>query len=334
MPCALEHPLALLLLPLALLPLLRHGQTTVPYAAVSLLPDDRLSRLLDVALRIAGAVAVVAIVLGISGLFRTEQRVERIGEGAHTVFLVDSSGSMDTLFASGNEGRSRAAVWGTYTSKGQVARRLLAEYAARRPHDLFALFLFSGNPIPVLPLTDKQDLVQAAIRAGAIERGLASTDLGNGLIRSLQFFAGKPFTGSRIVMLVSDGAAHLTVPTQDRIKYLLEKYRVTLYWLYLRTQFSPGLFADVDAATADQVVPEQAVHAFFSGMGLPYRAFSAENPAALREAIAEVDQLQNLPMRYTDVIPRRDLAPWCYGAGLGLLLLLLAVRLAEIQRWR
>ncbi|MCB1749390.1 MAG: VWA domain-containing protein [Gammaproteobacteria bacterium] len=329
----LEHPAALLLLPLALVPLIVHGQSTVVHAAVDLLPEDGLSRAIDAGLRLLGALAVAAMVLGIGGLYRAEQRVERIGQGAQDVLLIDSSGSMDSLFAVGNDQRGRAAVWGTYTSKGQVARRLLAEYAARRPQDTFALFLFSGNPIPVLPLTAKQDLVQAAIAAGAIERGLASTDLANGLIRSLQFFEGKPFTGSRIVMLVSDGAAHLTVPQQDRIKYLLEKYRVSLYWLYLRTQFSPGLFADVDAGTAEQVVPEQAVHAFFSGMGLPYRAFSAENPAALKEAIAEVDALQNLPMRYEDVIPRRDLSAWCYGAGLALLLVLLGARTCEVQRW-
>jgi mxaC protein len=328
-----EHPLALLLLPLALVPVFIHGQSPLVHAAVGLLPTDTLSRALDVGLRLLGAAAIVAIVCGIAGLYRAEQRVERIGQGAQNVLLIDSSGSMDSLFAVGNDTRGRAAVWGTYTSKGQVARRLLAEYAARRPQDMFALFLFSGNPIPVLPLTAKQDIVQAAIGAGAIERGLASTDLANGLIRSLQFFEGRPFTGSRIVMLVSDGAARLTVPQQDRIKYLLEKYRVTLYWIYLRTQFSPGLFADVDAATADDIVPEQAVHAFFSGMGLPYRAFSAEDPAALKDAIAEVDALQNLPMRYEDVIPRRDLTPWCHGAGLALLLLVLGARTMELDRW-
>ena len=95
-------------------------------------------------------------------------------------------------------------------------------------------------------------MVQAAIKAGALERGLSSTDLGTGLIRSLNFFEGKPFTGSRIILMVSDGAAQLTVPVQDEIKYLLEKYRVTLYWLYLRAREAysyPMAYASVAAAS-------------------------------------------------------------------------------------
>lgn len=329
----LAFPLGLALLPLVLVPLLVHGQRPIAYSSLAILPRDLLSSVVDLGLRILGAICITTIVLGISGLFRTEEAVARIGQGAHTMLLLDSSGSMDMPFATGNENRSRASVWGTYTSKGQVARQLLAKYAARRPQDMFALSVFSGNPIPVLPLTSKQAVVQAAIEAGSIERGLASTDLGNGLIESLEFFEGKAFTGSRVVILVSDGAARLTEPVQDEIKHLLKMHRVTLYWIYLRGKFARGLHTDIALDTAVQIAPEQLVHKFFSEMGLPYRAFSAEDPAALEDAIAEVNNLQNLPIRYVDVIPKRDLSPWCYGIALGLLSLLLAAHLGELSRW-
>jgi len=328
-----DQPWALALLPLALLPFVLRGQATVNYSSLGMLPPDRLSDALDWFLRLVTAACVVAIALGVAGLFRAEEAVERIGRGAQTVILLDSSGSMDTIFASGNEGRGRAAVWGTYTSKGQVARQLLAKWAAQRQQDMFALFVFSGNPIPVLELTDKQDVIQAAIAAGAIERGLASTDLANGLIRSLEFFDGKPFKGSRIVLLVSDGAAHLTNPQQDQIKYLLKKHRVTLYWIYLRAKDTPGLYAEMGTDTAAKIAPEQLVHKFFSGMGLPYRAFSAENPEALQEAIAEVNALQDLPIRYVDVIPRRDLSHWCFASGMLMLFVLTAAKFAERTQW-
>jgi mxaC protein len=285
-------------------------------------------------LRLIAAACIVAIVLGVSGLHEKEESVDRIGQGAQMVMLLDSSGSMDRLFVSGNEKSARAAVWGTYTSKGQIARRLLAEYAAQRKQDMFAMFVFSGNPIAVFPLTEKQAVVQAAIAAGSIERGLATTNLGGGLIQSLEFFEGKPFTGSRIVMLVSDGAATLTIPVQDRIKQLMKKHQVTLYWIYLRTKFSPGLDTELDAAMAEEIAPEQLVHKFFSEMGLPYRAYSAENPEALQEAIAEVNRLQNLPIRYKDILPKRDLSGWCYGFAFSLMALIFAARLSEIQVWR
>lgn len=326
-------PLGLILLPLALLPLVVHGQSAVAYSSIALLPVDRLSDALNWILRLLAAISVIAIVLGISGLFRSEESVARIGQGAQTVILLDSSGSMDTPFVIGNEKNSRVPKWGTYTSKGQIARRLLAQYAAQRTQDMFALFLFSGNPIPVLSLTEKQVVVQAAIAAGSIERSLASTDLGTGLIRSLEFFDGKAFTGSRIVMLVSDGAATLTIPVQDQIKRLLKKHRVTLYWFYLRTESSPGLDTEMATATAQQIAPEQLVHKFFSEMELPYRAFPAENPQALQQAIAEVNKLQNLPIRYTDIVPKRDLSPWCFGIALSLLLMLASTKFCELQEW-
>lgn len=330
---ALAHPLGLLLLPLALLPFLARGADAFRYSALAMLPPDPLSRAVELGLRCLAAACVVALALGVSGLHRVAEDVERIGQGAQTVILIDNSGSMDEVFATGNEHRSRASVWGTYTSKGQVARRLLADYVGRRPQDMFALYVFSANPIAVLPLTPKQDAVQAALAAGSIERGLASTDLGNGLIQALQYFAGRPFTGSRIVLLVSDGAARLAEPVQDRIKKLLEQHRVTLYWLYLRGQFAPGLYADTGAGYAEAVAPEQIVHRFFSEMGLPYRAFSAEDPKALEAAIAEVDKLQNLPMRYTDVIPQRDLSGYCYAAGFALMVFVLGARAAERTAW-
>ncbi len=327
------HPWGLILLPLALLPLLAHGQSAIAYSSLALLPTDRVSDLLDWALRLLAVACALAIILGISGLFRAEESVVRIGQGAQTVILLDGSGSMDTPFVTGNEGSSRAAVWGTYTSKGQIARRLLAQFAAQRKQDLFALFVFSGNPIPVLSLTEKQPVVQAVIAAGSIERGLASTDLGAGLIRSLEFFEGRPFTGSRIVLLVSDGAATLTLPIQEQIKILLKKYRVTLYWIYLRARNSPGLLTALELDTARQIAPEQLVHKFFSEMGLPYRAFSAEDPAALQEAITAVNKLQNLPIRYTDTLPKRDLTGWCFGLALALLSLLTMAKLGELQAW-
>ncbi|MCC6709902.1 MAG: VWA domain-containing protein [Gammaproteobacteria bacterium] len=329
----LATPWALALLPLALLPLLRHGQQTLGYSSLAMLPRDGLSDLVDGLVRVVAMAAVIAMVFGIGGLFRAAESVERIGQGAQTVMLLDSSGSMDTAYATGTANTSRAAVWGTYLSKGQVARRMLAEYAAQRPQDMFALFVFSGNPIPVLSLTEKQSAIQAAIAAGGIERGLASTDLGTGLIRSLEYFKDQPFTGSRVVMLVSDGAASLTIPVQDEIRNLLRKYRVSLYWFYLRAQFSPGLDTKMSSDTASQIAPEQLVHKFFAGTGVPYRAYSAENPNALREAIAEVNKLQNLPIRYQDVIPRRDLSARCFGVALALMAVLLAAKCTELERW-
>ncbi|MFK8067038.1 MAG: vWA domain-containing protein [Gammaproteobacteria bacterium] len=331
------HHSGLLLLPLALLPFLLHGQKSVSYSSLALLPPDRLSDLATLLLRLFASLCITALVFGISGLFQSEKTIERIGQGAQTVLLLDSSGSMDKPFYDKKKNKTAAesvAKFGTYESKGQTARRVLADYASQRQQDMFSLFVFSSNPIAVLPLTEKQDLVQAAIAAGSIEKGLASTDLAAGLIRSLDFFEDKPFAGSRILMLVSDGAARLSMVAQEKIKYLMEKHRVTLYWFYLRGYNGPNLFEEVDKEANEKSTPEQIVHKFFSEMKSPYRAYSIENPDALNDAVTEVGKLQNLPIHYQDIIPKRDLSNWCYGLAFTLLLLLTAAKLFEIQRWR
>ncbi len=329
------HHLGLMLLPLALLPFLFHGQKSVAYSSLALLPTDRTSDLANLLLRLLASLCIAALVFGISGFFQSEKKIERIGQGAQTVLLLDSSGSMDKPFYDKKKNKTAAesaAKFGTYESKGQTARRILADYASQRQQDMFSLFVFSGNPIAVLPLTEKQDLVQAAIAAGSIEKGLASTDLAAGLIRSLEFFEDKPFAGSRILMLVSDGAARLSMVAQEKIKYLMEKHRVTLYWFYLRGYNGPNLFEEID--NKEKSTPEQVVHKFFSDMKSPYRAYSVENPDALNDAVIEVGKLQNLPIHYQDIIPKRDLSNWCYGIAFTLLFLLTAAKLFEIQRWR
>lgn len=327
-------PAALLLALFAIVPLAKTGQASLPYSSFTVVPDDRFSTFVDWFLRLLMAACIVSIVFGIAGLHRSVQTVEKVGQGAEMVVLMDSSGSMDRPFASLSKNRGRAPYWGTYESKGQTARRLLAQFVDQRPQDLFAIFSFSRNPIEVVPLTNKREVVKAAIEAGRLERGLGTTDLAAGLMSAAAFFRDRPFTGSRIVMLFSDGSAVLTLPMQEQIKYLMERYRVSLYWIYLRDIYTPGLFKEIDPELARKISPEQLVHKFFLQSGLPYRAFSAEDPRALQDAIEEVGRLQNLPLHYSDVIPRKDLSPYCYGVALLLLSALIIARLCEVTTWR
>lgn len=332
---AIEHPWALLLLPLALLPFIARVKSDLNYSSLELLPTDLLSQVFELLLKLLAAVVIVAIILGISGLHQPAKAVEKIGRGAQTVILFDSSTSMDTPYSGNSKGgaASRVATWGTYESKGQVARKLLGKFVEQRQQDLFAIFVFSRNPVPIMPLSHNQEVIQAAIKAGSYERGLGTTNLGAGLIKALTFFEDKPFKGSRIIMLVSDGAAKLVQPVKEEIRNLLKRHRVTLYWLYLRDKESLGFNAKIDKVLADDIAPEQAVNQYFSELETPYRSFSAEDPQALEDAIAEVNKLQNLPIRYEETIPKKDWSHYCYALALVLLLLLTAAKLSEIQSW-
>ncbi len=330
---SLADPWVMLLLPLAFLPLLWSGEPVMNCASLALVPDDPLSAALAVILRVLASLAIAALVLGLAGLQQPETTVERIGRGAEIVLLLDRSRSMDQAFISRND--SGNFTDGRREAKGRMARRVLAEFAASRRDDRFAMVAFSTLAMPILDFTRKQEVIQAAIAAGEVGRGLGETDIARGLETALGFFANRPYTGSRIILMVSDGGAHIDPDTRERIARQMRRQRAALYWIYIRSFRSPGLMAERDEPPENaDAVPEYFLHRYFRSMGVPYRAYEAERPEDMRRAVADVDRLETMPLAMVDSLPRRDLSPQCYGVALARVLLLLAARMLEIRRWR
>jgi mxaC protein len=194
--------------------------------------------------------------------------------------------------------------------------------------------VFSTVPIPVLDFTQKEEAIRAAITAGNIGRGLAETDIGLALQSALTLFENRPYTGSRIIMLVSDGGDRLDSDAQKQIEHLARKHRVALYWIYIRSAGSPSLAAEAqDSPEAADSVPEYSLNRFFKSMGTPYRAYEAENSDALQNAIDDVNRLENRPITYLDSVPRRDLSRAFFSAALAGVVLLLMARSVEMRSW-
>lgn len=338
----------LALLPLAALPLLVRTGTPLANGWLAFAPRDRASEWLGRGLRALAAAAIAALVFALAGPYRPEYEVEKIGRGAEIVLVLDRSRSMDQGFASG---RAASAPRGTgpealnyyfsqapsrlRDSKGKVARQLLGEFTARRPQDRFALIVFSTLPMRVLDFTQKQEVIQAAIAAGNIGRGLSETNIGRALESALDLFEDRPYTGSRLIMLVSDGGDRIDADAREHLAHLARKQRVSICWLYLRSANSPGLtLAADDTTAAAESVPEMLLHGFFGSLETPYRAYEAGDTEALGRAIADVDRMQNLPISILDLVPRRELAPFAQALALGCVLLLLAARLLELRRWQ
>lgn len=320
---ALATPAALLLLPLALLPLLSQVLKAQEYPSLVGIGPDPLSRLVGLALTAAGILAVAGLVLSIGGLNRRGQSIERLGKGAHIMLLIDRSASMDDTFA----GRPPS---GEEKSKSSAARSLLKPFIVARPHDRFGVAAFSTSPMHILPLTDHKPAVLASI--DAMDRpGLAFTNVGRGLALALAMHERDTAVASRAILLVSDGAAVIDRKVQERLRAGYAKQRVNLYWLYLRTEGAKGIsyVPAPDEIDTPQALPERHLDKLFRSFGVPYKAFEAESPEAIAEAIREIDRLERSPITYAERIPQKDLTGIVLAGVLGCLVVLLLAKLAE-----
>lgn len=318
-----DHPLFLLLLPLALLPFLASPLRLSPVPSAEVVPEDPLSAAIGWTLAILGALAIALVVLGLAGLHRRDQTVERRGTGANIVLLLDRSSSMDSTFANRSpEGKEE--------SKSVASRRLLTDFAARRPADRVAVAAFSTAPMPIVPMTDHHEAVRAAI--AAIDRpGLAHTDVGRGLALAFSMFDDSSSETSRALVLVSDGAAVIDRRVQDALRDAASKDPVQLYWLFLRTQGSKGIADRPPPGEPDipQVYPERHLDIFLKSLGLPYRSFEAKSAADVSAAIRQIDELEQRPTIFKETIPRQDLDWLCYLLAAIASALLLGAKLAE-----
>jgi mxaC protein len=320
---AFSHPWLLLLLPLSLLPLFTSLFERRAAACGHLIALSPLTIWLNRLILATAVMGMASLIIGISGLHILEQTVTRTGNGAHIVFVLDRSASMNETFGGKTPDENEQ-------SKAEAARRLLSEFVSTRPHDLFGVAGFSTQPFYISPLTEHKTAIQAAINSMETP-GLAFTNVAKGLGMGLSYFKDQPHTGSRVIVLVSDGAASLDHRAQKTLREWFERYRVRLYWFFLRTENGLGIYSEPDSAQDDnpRVMPERHLHKFFNTLSVPYHAYEVDTVASLQASIAELDELEGLPLIYEEKIPRQSLAIWFYCLSLFSILLLVAVKLLE-----
>lgn len=310
---------------LAIIPLLRANQRHLNYTWADIIPRDPVSSAIDWLGRIVAAVAIVSLTGALAEPYIREGTVERIGTGAQVVLLIDRSASMNASFAGGYlSGRARK-------SKGAIARDLLTQLVDRRQQDMFAVVSFSTAPIYTLGLTQNHHAVKTAIKSTVHGKGL--TNLAPSLAMALEFFRGKEMSGSRVILLVSDGATIMEPQTQETLRQLFRQNKTRLYWVYLRARNGTKL-DQAPKNPNESTSPEFFIHRFFQSLGVPYRAFQAESPGALGEAIEEIERLENKPIKYFEKIPRRDVSVYCYIVALCCLVISFSLTTMEIRTWR
>lgn len=321
------YPMALWLLPLACLPILLERANTRAYSWINMLPHDPLSNLIGVLLKVLASIALLSIILGLAGPHSQEQRVERTGVGAQIAIVLDRSASMDDPFVGGNDGN-------VGETKSVAASRLMTDFVNTRKNDMIGMVTFSNSAMYVLPLTENKEAILAAIQATA-GNALFQTNIGGGLTSAISLFDKVPDSGSRVIILLSDGAGRMGHDAQQKLKDWLQRFNITLYWIVLRQPNSISIFDESYQHPEDRALPpEFELYEYFKTLKTPFSAYEASDPKSLATAMADINQKEKKPIKYHERIPGQDFTQWCYLLAAIMLILLLLVKYLEVRTWR
>lgn len=325
---SLSYPWALLLLTLALIPLWLTRQEGHYYSSLAMVPKDMLSDIASLLLRYLSVVIIVSMILALAGPHGSIGKIERIGRGAQTVLVIDRSASMDDPFAGlGMDGHIGE-------TKSGAAKRLITQFVDSRKDDVVGIATFSNSAMHVIPLTQSREAIHAAITAAG-GAGLLQTNIGAGLTTGIAMFEKMPDSGSRAIVLLSDGAGRISPKTKLKISDWIVKQHVNLYWIVLRQPDGISIFnAKYQNANMGEVPAEIELHQFFQTLKTKYKAYEAEDPKILQLAIQDVNQRERQPIRYSEKIPGRDYSNLFTGFAACLVGLLLLIKYLGVRSWQ
>jgi mxaC protein len=207
----------------------------------------------------------------------------------------------------------------------------LTSFVNQRPNDRLAFLMFGTSPVLAMPFTYNHRVIEEAIAATAIGRGMPDTQLDRGMLAAIDQFDGRPSSGRRAIVLVSDGGARLDETVRRRIEAGLLRNQIALYFIYLRSGvYSPDLNAALPAGEASA---EAELHRYFLSLKTPYRLFQAGDAKAMMAAVAEINRQQNALTSFIEHLPRQDLSPYCFAVALFCVAMLMALRMLQVRSW-
>ena len=323
-----SHPWFLWLLPLSLLPLVFQRAHSKSYSWLDMLPADPLSDLIGLILKVLAVLILSCIIIGLASPHSNQQEVERIGVGAQIALILDRSASMDDPFSGGVAGSAVGEI------KSAAAARLITQFVKSRQNDMMGMITFSNSAMYVLPLTENKEAMIAAVRATA-GNALFQTNIGSGMTAGAGLFDKVPDSGSRAVILLSDGAGRMDANTQQKIRDWYDRLHISLYWIVLRQPGGISIFDEKFVPREDAALPaEIELNLFFKTMTTPFHAYEAEDPKSLQLAINDINRKEKKPIKYFEKIPGKDFSNISFLIAAIMISLLLGVKYLEVHAWK
>ncbi len=322
----LAHPWALLLLPLAFAPFWLKGHQGQLYSWLDIMPEDRFSDIANLAVKVITCILLLSIVLALTSPQGADQKIQKIGKGAQTVLVVDRSVSMENPFA-GDSVNGRAAE-----IKSAAARRLITKFIQSRPDDMLGVVAFTNSALYGVKITSNRDAVYAAINA-ATSAGVNQTNIGAGITEAASLFDHIQSSGSRAIVLLSDGAGKISPRVKRIIADELTRKKLNLYWIVLREPDDISIFSPNQTFTEANMPPSIELDQYFKSLKIKYRAYEADNPTSLQSALQDIDTREKNVIQYTISVPGHDYSHDLIMLALSLSLFILIIKNLRVHSW-
>lgn len=318
----LLQPWALLLLPLAAAPFIYKSHQGQAYSWLEIAPVDRVSDMVTLAVKAIVALILASIVLALAAPQGADAKVLKVGKGAQTVFVIDRSVSMDHPFA-GDSTSGRAAE-----IKSAAARRLITKFIDSRPDDMMGVVGFTNSALYGMKITTNRDAIHSAVNA-ATGAALNQTNIGVGVTEGIAMFDHIQNSGSRAIILLSDGAGKLSPRVKKKIADELALKKLNLYWIVLHEPDDTSIFSKETFREGE--MPGIDLDRFFKSLKVKYKAFEADNPTTLQAALQFIDAKEKNLIQYSINVPGHDYTNNFIMLALLLSLLILIIKNLKLR---
>jgi mxaC protein len=316
------NPWAALLLPITLLPFWLKSHQGQMYSWLELIPEDVFSDRVNLAIKVLTSLLLACIVMAVMSPRGADEEVARLGKGAQTVMVIDRSVSMDHPFAGDSSGHAAEI-------KSAAARRLITAFIDNRPDDMMGVVGFTNSALYGVKITTNRDAIHAAIDA-ATSPSLNQTNIGSGLTEAVSLFDQIQNSGSRAIILLSDGAGKLSPRTQYLLSKSVKERALSIYWIVLREPGDVSIFSKT--VYGAELTPNSIqLHRYFKSLNIKYNAYEADNPETLESAINNINAREKNKISYTETIAGYDYADVLIILSLLLVLFILVIKNLRVQ---
>jgi Ca-activated chloride channel family protein len=300
----------LLLLPVLALAVWRHRQPADPaavrYSRLRLFPRQTASirTRLHSLLPWLSLLAVVLVVIGLAQPRQAQLSQEVEGEGIDVIVALDISGSM------------RALDFQPQDRLG-VAKEVIRDFVAARPHDRVGLVLFAAQAFTQCPLTLDHEVLTSfleEVQVGLIADDNLSTRTAIGLglataVNRLKHSQAK----SKTVVLLTDGMNNVMTLEPETAAEMAKALGVRVYTVGVgREGYAPYPIDDPHFGRRLQQIEtridEELLRRIATATGGSY--FRAEDPQTLAEIFATIDRLETSRYEMKVSSYHRQLVGW------------------------